>query len=113
MKILVLNSGSSSQKSCVYEIGEALPDSPPSPLWEGKIEWSGDEALLRIRTADGQEQTSKVNSRERADATKCLLAALTAEPNSVVRDRSEITVVGHRIVNGGVECFQPSVIDDR
>jgi acetate kinase len=113
MKILVLNSGSSSQKSCVYEIGEALPDSPPSPLWEGKIEWSGDEALLRIRTADGQEQTSKVNSAERADATKRLLTALTPEPHSVMKDRSEIAVVGHRIVNGGAECFQPSVIDDR
>jgi acetate kinase len=113
MKILVLNSGSSSQKSCLYEIGEALPDSPPSPLWEGKIEWSGDEALLRMRTADGQEQTSKVNSAERADATKRLLAALTAEPPSVMKDRSEIAVVGHRIVNGGAQCFRPSVIDDR
>jgi acetate kinase len=113
MNILVLNSGSSSQKSCVYEIGEALPDSPPSPLWEGKIEWSGDEALLRIRTADGQEQKSKVKSTERADATKRLLAALTVGPHSAVKDKSEIAVVGHRIVNGGAEYSQPSVIDDR
>ena len=113
MKILVLNSGSSSQKSCLYEIGEALPNSPAFPLWEGKIEWSGDEASLRVRTADGQEQTAKIQSAERADATKRLLAALTAGPHRVVKDKSEIAVVGHRIVNGGAECFQPSVIDDR
>jgi acetate kinase len=113
MKILVLNSGSSSQKSCVYEIGVALPDSPPSPLWEGKIEWSGDEALLRIRTADRQEQKSRVKSTERANATKRLLAALTVGPHSAVKDKSEIAVVGHRIVNGGAEYSQPSVIDDR
>jgi acetate kinase len=37
MKILVLNSGSSSQKACLYEIGETLPDDPPACLWERKI----------------------------------------------------------------------------
>ena len=42
MKILVLNSGSSSQKACLYEIGDALPESAPLPLWEGRIEWNGD-----------------------------------------------------------------------
>jgi hypothetical protein len=41
MEILVLNSGSSSQKACLYEIGETVPDHPPVPLWQGKIEWSG------------------------------------------------------------------------
>src|SRR5215471_4956370 len=39
MKILVLNSGSSTQKACLYEIGETLPDDPPACLWERKIEW--------------------------------------------------------------------------
>jgi acetate kinase len=38
MKILVLNSGSSSQKTSLFNIGETLPDDPPAPLWEGKIE---------------------------------------------------------------------------
>jgi acetate kinase len=35
MKILVLNSGSSSQKICLYQLGENLPDNPPGCLWEG------------------------------------------------------------------------------
>jgi acetate kinase len=39
MKILVLNSGSSTQKACLFEIGETLPDDPPACLWERKIEW--------------------------------------------------------------------------
>jgi len=46
MKILVLNSGSSSQKACLYEIGDTLPDHPPVPLWEGKIEWTADTAAV-------------------------------------------------------------------
>jgi acetate kinase len=107
MKILVLNSGSSSQKSCVYEIAEALPDSPPPPVWEGKIEWEGDDATLRLRGADGQERTENVKSAERAEATKRLFATLTSGPHSILKDKSEIGVVGHRIVNGGAEYSQP------
>jgi acetate kinase len=111
MYILVLNSGSSSQKSCVYEIAEALPASPPAPIWEGKIEWEGSTAILRIRGADGQAQTEQVKSAERADATRRLLDALTTGPHSALKNRSEIDVVGHRIVNGGREFSQPSVIN--
>ncbi|TMQ27028.1 MAG: acetate kinase, partial [Nitrospirae bacterium] len=44
MKILVLNSGSSSQKSCLYEVKNTLPEHPPVPAWEGKIEWNGNHA---------------------------------------------------------------------
>src|SRR5215471_12960297 len=47
MKILVLNSGSSSQKACLYEIGEMLPDDPPPCLWERKIE--SDSVSSRVR----------------------------------------------------------------
>ena len=111
MYILVLNSGSSSQKSCVYEIAEALPASPPAPIWEGKIEWEGSTAILRIRGADRQEQTEQVISAERADATRRLLDALTTGPHSALQNRSEIDVVGHRIVNGGRAYSQPSVIN--
>ena len=46
MKILVLNSGSSSQKACLYEIGEMPPETPSTPLWEGKIEWRTDSAWI-------------------------------------------------------------------
>src|SRR6516164_5708398 len=41
MKILVLNSGSSSQKACVYQIGDTVPDDPPPCLWDRRIEWDG------------------------------------------------------------------------
>jgi|KBSMisStandDraft_5_1062788.scaffolds.fasta_scaffold12475_3 acetate kinase len=111
MKILILNSGSSSQKSCVYEIAEALPDSPPSPVWDGKIEWQGRDAMLRIRGADGKEQTEQIQGAESTNATKRLLAALTSGSRSVLENRSPIDVVGHRIVNGGAEYTHPVVID--
>ena len=37
MKILVLNSGSSSQKARLYDLKSPLPDDPPEPWWEGKL----------------------------------------------------------------------------
>ncbi len=49
MKILVLNSGSSSQQACLYEIGETFPLYPPTPLWERRIEWNGDTAAMAVK----------------------------------------------------------------
>jgi len=39
MKIVVLNAGSSSQKSKQYVLAEELPEQPPRPLWEVKANW--------------------------------------------------------------------------
>jgi len=111
MKVLVLNSGSSSQKSCAYEIGEALPDSPPAPLWEGKIEWNGGRAKLQVRNSAGYERTEEVDSENRTDATRRLLGALTSGDAGILKNKSEITAIGHRIVNGGTEYAQPVRID--
>lgn len=107
MHILVLNSGSSSQKSCLYEIGEALPDSPPVPLWEGKIEWEGARARLRVRDSTGHEQTEDVPSADHADATRRLLGALASGRAGILKNKSEIAAVGHRIVNGGADYVVP------
>jgi len=110
MKILVLNSGSSSQKSCLYEIREALPEAPPAPLWEGKIEWNGDEATLELKNAAGRSHKEKFKNSARLDATAHLLSAVTNGPVSVLADKKELGVVGHRIVNGGPEFRQPTVV---
>lgn len=37
----MLNTGSSSQKSCFYDLGEKLPEAPPAPCWEAHLEWKG------------------------------------------------------------------------
>ncbi|HEY8715237.1 MAG TPA: acetate kinase [Candidatus Acidoferrum sp.] len=110
MKILVLNSGSSSQKSRLYELGDALPQDPPDPLWEGKVEWRGERAVLEVSNAAGITQKEELVSVERAQATEHLLAALTSGKASVLRAKSEITAAGHRIVNGGAEYTQPTLI---
>ena len=71
MKILVLNSGSSSQKSCLYEIGDALPEDPPASLWEGTIEWDGGSGRVEIKNGRGfaRNEQTKVSSRAEATGT--------------------------------------------
>jgi acetate kinase len=110
VKILVLNSGSSSQKSRLYELGASLPESPPVPLWEGKVEWQGESASLELQNSAGVIQKEKMNIGHRGEATAHLLNALTSGETSVLSDKSEVAIVGHRIVNGGREYTQPTLI---
>ncbi len=70
MKILVLNSGSSSQKSSLYQIGETLPDDPPTALWEGKIEWHDEVAEAEVKGARGVVQKDQVKVSSRAEAVE-------------------------------------------
>jgi acetate kinase len=110
MKILVLNSGSSSQKSCLYEIGDAVPEDPPACLWEGKIEWDGDLAEVSLKNANGTARKDHTRIASRADAIEHLLGALWGGDTQAISAPSEIDVVGHRVVHGGPKYEDPVLI---
>src|SRR5713226_7864923 len=110
MKILVLNSGSSSQKSCLYDIGNTLPEHPPAPAWEGKIEWNGDQADIQAQNSQGAQLKGRVNVASRSSAIDQLLDTLWNGELRVVSELSEIDVVGHRIVHGGKDLVKATAI---
>ena len=110
MKILVLNSGSSSQKTCLYEIGDPVPDDAPPCLWEGKIEWESGTAELSLKNAKGAERKDRTRFGSRGQAMKKLLDALWEGDARAISAPSEIDVVGHRVVHGGPEFADPVVI---
>lgn len=110
MKILVLNSGSSSQKSSLYEIGAVLPESPAAPIWEGRIVWTGDDAEIDVRTSSGANLRNRVKVASRAKAVEHLLESLWNGETRVLSKTSEIEVAGHRIVHGGQHFRQPILI---
>ena len=110
MKILVLNSGSSSQKSCLYEIGESVPNDPPPCLWEGKIEWDGEVAELSLKTANGAARKDRIKMGSRAYAIEQLLDGLWDGDTRAIAAPSEIDVVGHRVVHGGPRYEDPVII---
>jgi acetate kinase len=110
MKILTLNSGSSSQKTCLYEIGETLPDDPPACLWEGKIEWVGEDAVAVIKNARGVARQDRVKVSSRAEAVERLLGAIWSGEVRGIASASEVAVVGHRVVHGGPRYEEPALI---
>ena len=110
MKILVLNSGSSSQKSCLYDIGNTLPEHPPTPAWEGKIEWDGNHADIEVRNSQGVHLRDRVKVASRSDAIDQLVDTLWNGKLRVLSAPSEIDVVGHRIVHGGKDLDTATAI---
>ena len=107
MKILVLNSGSSSQKACLYEIGDALPESPPLPLWEGRIECNGDTAAITVRNSKGIARKEKLKSLSCEVVLKDLLATLWSGETRSIASAADIDAVGHRVVHGGPHFHDP------
>ena len=110
MKILVLNSGSSSQKSCLYEIGAAPPENPPPCLWEGKIEWRGQTAEVEVKNSHGISQREQLRVSSRAEAVRRLLDSLFAGKTQVAGSPAEIDIAGHRIVHGGPRYEEPVLL---
>ncbi len=114
MKVLVLNSGSSSQKSCLYEIGDTLPDAAPASAWEGKIEFADKdkdkEAEYSIRTSGGAVHKGQTSALSRGEAIEHLLHGLWSGETKAISAPSEIDVVGHRVVHGGPQHFSPAIV---
>jgi acetate kinase len=110
MKVLVLNSGSSSQKSALFELpGASRPDSQ-SPLWEAKIEWNQGSAALQVRSSRGAEVKKEISVHDRSGAISSMLETLWSGETATLKAPSEIEVVGHRIVHGGPQLHQPTGI---
>lgn len=112
MKILVLNAGSSSQKSCLYQLGEELPDSPPKPLWEAKIDWTGKSGVadLKVETSQGISLEEQMSLDERPKAIAYILNTLWRGSTQVIGQLNEIDIVGHRVVHGGQEYTKATVV---
>src|ERR1700757_3414256 len=110
MKILVLNSGSSSQKNALYEISGTLPEHPPMPVWQGKIEWDGDQADIEAQNSQGARLEARIQVASRSNAIGQLLDTLWQGRVRAVSAPSEVDVVGHRIVHGGQEFEEATVV---
>jgi len=115
MKILVLNAGSSSHKSCLFDLSQpAEPNQTPSPIWRAALDWTHAEGMVEL-TATGQEG-GKIKATlpitDRAEGIAAKLDTLVQGQTQVLRDLSEIDVVGHRVVHGGREYVDSVRISD-
>lgn len=110
MKILVLNSGSSSQKLCVYDVCEDPPVMAPACNWSGRIEWNGNGATTVVKDFHGIVHESKGTTVSRTTAVEELLNQMWTGSARVVESPWDIDVVGHRVVHGGPHYEEPVLI---
>lgn len=113
MNILVLNAGSSSQKSCLYALtGDALPVQPLKPLWSAQIDWTHqqDVAELKVKT-EGAILENQLPSASRFDLLLQMLLTLWSGKTQVLEQPQEIDVVGHRVVHGGQEYRSSTLVN--
>jgi acetate kinase len=112
MKILVLNSGSSSQKSALFEIEPSASSDPVAPLWEGKLEWDGKSETLTIRNIQSKSvrDTAEIRAESRQARVEKMLQHLCSGPTAVLSTFAEIAAAGHRIVHGGPQLTEPALV---
>ncbi len=104
MKVLVINSGSSSIKYQVFDMEKE------ELLAKGLVERIGIEGSRIIHTPIGKEKMIKeVPVPDHRVGIKLLIDALLDKEYGVVKDLNEIKAVGHRVVHGG-EKFSGSVL---
>src|SRR5438874_9141221 len=113
MKILVLNSGASSQKSALFELEPGASTVPVPALWEGKLDWDGEHEILTVRNFPGEQirNEAEVGAEDRRISVEKMLRNVWSGPTAVLNAPAEIYVVGHRIVHGGPKLTQPARID--
>ena len=105
MKILVVNAGSSSLK---YQLIDMENE---QVLAKGNCERIGSMALLTHKTGDKKVEIEK-EMPTHSEALDAVMKALTSGEGKVIDSLSEITAVGHRVVQGGSEFTASAIIND-
>lgn len=107
MKILVLNCGSSSVKYQFIDIDKTYV------LAKGMVSRIGMSASVLVhKPHDRPEITISGEILDHIVAVEHVIAILLSPNHGVIKDKSEISAVGHRVVHGG-EKFPDSVLVDR
>lgn len=107
MKILVINAGSSSLKYQLFDMDTE------KMLAKGICDRIGVDGFFQHKTADGRQKKADIEIKNHVDAFRLVTAALVDKKVGVISDLSEITAVGHRIVQGGAIFDKSVLVDDK
>jgi acetate kinase len=106
MRVLVLNSGSSSVKYQFIDLNKQ------QVLAKGLIDRVGmSDSVVTHERFDGDKVKISAEVLDHQTAIEYVLAVLLSKNHGVIQDKSEIDAVGHRVVHGG-ESFSESVLVD-
>ena len=110
MKILVVNCGSSSLK---FQLINMEND---EVLASGRCDRIGgqgiDKPFLEYKDRTGKRTRDEMDIPNHTDAFEKVVKYLLDEERGAIKDLSEISAIGHRIVNGGPKFSKPVLITD-
>ncbi|MCR5146944.1 MAG: acetate kinase [Clostridia bacterium] len=106
MKILVLNSGSSSLK---YQLIDMENE---EVIAKGNYERIGDPKAFITHKVNGEKYVMENPAPTHKEALEFIIKQLTEVDYKVVNSLDEINAVGHRVVQGAERYADPIVIDD-
>ena len=112
MKILVINTGSSSIKYQLFNMEQQ------SVLCSGIVEKIGEKtgSLTYKAFPENSGTVSKTYNEPIPDheyGFSRIVSCLMSKEFGVIADRSEISAVGHRVVHGGTEFYKPLKINKK
>jgi len=104
MKVLVLNSGSTSMKFQLIDSASEVS------LITGLVQRIGlDGSTIEWELADGREFEDSFVANDHTAAIEKTFSAITDADRGAVKDLKEINAIGHRVVHGG-EKFKDSLL---
>lgn len=106
MKVLVLNSGSSSLKYQVIDM------ETEKTLVKGNFERIGQPKSFVTHKVNGQKHIFEREARNHEEAIEFVLDRLTNEHYGVLKSLDELAGIGHRVVHGGEKFSSPVLIND-
>ncbi len=105
-KILVINTGSSSLKYSFFDTVDELNTA------RGAVERIGARGTRLVHHAPRGDVTRALPPGDYGDAFQAMLRELVTPEAGVIRDASDISVVGHRVVHGGERFSEAVVVDE-
>ena len=106
MKILVLNSGSSSLKYQVIDM------ETEETLASGYYERIGSDKAFLTHKVNGEKIKLEHPAKDHAEALKFVMEQLLNEEYGIIKSLDEIDSIGHRMVHGGEKFSSSVLIDD-
>lgn len=106
MKILVINCGSSSLKYQLIDMADE------SVICKGNCERIGIDGSFITHKANGGEWKVEVPFPSHTEAFAKVVEMMTTGEGAVIKDKSEIDAIGHRIVQGAEKFKEPCLVND-
>jgi len=108
MKVLVINAGSSSLKFTLFDMSNGAEQ----VIASGLVERVGtDKPNLIYKRPDGFKQEESPKVQNHGDALKAVCAKLCDPEVGVLKNLSEVTAIGHRVLHGGEKITMPVKVD--